>query len=449
MTQFPFALTNEPRFAGQLPDECDVVIIGGGIIGVMTAYYLAEMGVAVVLCEKGRVAGEQSGRNWGWIRQQGRDFSELPIMMESLSLWQALAAECGPDLGFEQHGTLYLARGHDEMFGFETWMAEARGAHGLDVRLQSRGQVHDRIANAAALWMGGLYTASDARAEPWTAVPVLAAAAERLGAVIVEDCAVRRLDLAGGRICGVVTEYGRVACEQVVVAGGAWSALFLRAHGVALPQLSVLASVAKTKPMPEVFAGNAADDKFAFRRRVDGSYTIACGQAHDFWIGPDAFRNLRPYLPTLRHDFRSTRFRLRAPEFYPDAWGTPRQWSGDDVSPFERQRLLHPAPNMRLLAQAQDEFAKALPALGRPEIDLAWAGLIDTLPDQVPVIDRVEAVPGLIVATGMSGHGFGIGPGVGKVVANLVEDQPTGHDLTRFRFGRFAGGARIVPARGL
>ena len=149
------------------------------------------------------------------------------------------------------------------------------------------------LKGAAAPWKGGLFTASDARAEPWVAVPALAAAAEERGVLIRESCAVRALDLAGGRVAGVVTEAGRIACDHVVVAAGAWSRLFLRQHGVAIPQLSVLASVAATEPMPEVFAGNAADDDFAFRRRADGGYSIAPGAKHDFFLGRDAFASLR------------------------------------------------------------------------------------------------------------------------------------------------------------
>ena len=93
MIAFPISATSPIRFAGPLPAACDVVVLGGGVAGVMTAWHLAERGLKVVLCEKGRIAGEQSSRNWGWIRQQGRDFAELPIMMESLRLWKALAQE--------------------------------------------------------------------------------------------------------------------------------------------------------------------------------------------------------------------------------------------------------------------------------------------------------------------------------------------------------------------
>ena len=195
---FPFRGLPPLRHAGPPPASADVVVLGGGVIGVMTAWHLAERGVRVVLCEKGRIAAEQSGRNWGWVRQQGRDPSELPIMMESLSIWKALAAEVGPTLGFRQEGVMYLARSHAEMAGFEAWMDQAR-RHGLDVQLQSPGQIAARMPGAAVEWVGGLFTASDARAEPWVTVPLLAAGAVRRGAVIVEGCAVRALDRQAGR----------------------------------------------------------------------------------------------------------------------------------------------------------------------------------------------------------------------------------------------------------
>ena len=104
-----------------IPSSADVVIVGGGIVGVSTAYFLARKGVSVALFEKGRIAGEQSGRNWGWVRQQGRSPVELPLMIQSLGIWQGLSAEVGEDLGFRQGGSLYLA---------ET-LTRARGARAM------------------------------------------------------------------------------------------------------------------------------------------------------------------------------------------------------------------------------------------------------------------------------------------------------------------------------
>ena len=448
MMRFPISEASPLRFPGPPPAACDVVVLGGGVIGVMTAWFLAERGLQVTLCEKGRIAGEQSSRNWGWIRQQGRDMGELPIMMESLRIWKSLAQEFGEGLGFRQEGVLYLAKTEAEMGRFEAWLADAK-AHGVDSHMMTCGAVAEKLKGSAKAWVGALHTPSDARGEPWQSVPLLATGAAARGAVIVENCAVRRLDVQAGRVTGVFTEAGRIACDQVVVAGGAWSALFLRAEGVAIPQLSVLASVAATEPMAEIFPGNACDDDFAFRRRADGGYSIAPGSGHDFWIGPDAFRNLGTYLPVLKKDFRSTGFRFAAPGGYPDAWGTKRRWGGDEPSPFERTRVLNPAPNMDRIAKVQAFFAQAFPGLGRPRLRAAWGGMIDTLPDVVPVVDRVASLPGLTIATGMSGHGFGIGPGMGRVVADLVAGKDPGHDLRRFRLSRFTDGSPLVPGPSL
>ncbi len=444
---FPISEATPVRFNAPLPAQADVVVVGGGVIGVMTAWFLREKGLSVVVCEKGRIAGEQSGRNWGWVRQQGRDPGELPIMVESLSIWKRLAAEMGDGLGFRQTGVLYLAKTEREIDGFDAWTEHSR-AHQLDTRLLTASETMAMLKGAVAPWKGGLFTASDARAEPWVAVPALAAVAEEKGVVIREACAVRGLDLAAGKVAGVVTEAGRIACDHVVVAAGAWSRLFLGAHGISIPQLSVLASVAATEPMPEIFPGNAADDDFAFRRRADGGYSIAPGARHDFFIGKDAFRSFGVYLPVLKKDFRSTNFRLAAPKGFPDAWSTPRRWSLDAQSPFERQRILNPAPNMATLGEVQDSFAKAFPSLGRPKLKAAWAGMIDSLPDVVPIVDHAP-IPGLTIATGMSGHGFGIGPGMGRVVADLVMGRPVGHDLSRFRLSRFSDGSRIEPGPSL
>ncbi|MFN3937647.1 MAG: NAD(P)/FAD-dependent oxidoreductase [Gemmobacter sp.] len=428
------------RFADPLPEAADLAVIGGGVIGVCTALHAARAGLRVVLCEKGRVAGEQSGRNWGWIRQQGRDDAELPLVVEALRLWEGHAQSCGAAaLGFRRTGVAYAARTPADMERFARWLPIA-AASGVDSRLLSRAELAAMLP-APAQWQGALWTASDARAEPFLAVPELARLAQAEGATIREGCAVRGLDLSAGQVAGVETEAGKVRAARVVLAGGAWSRLFLARHRVDLPQLSVLASVAATGPLPAVFDGALSAGAYAFRRRDDGGYTLAPNDTHDFFIGRDAFASLRPFLKILRRDWRSTRLRPAAPSGYPDAWTTPRRWLGE--SPFERLRVLDPAADRSAIEAARAGFRRDFPQLGEIPIARVWAGMIDTMPDVVPVIDAVPDLPGLWVATGMSGHGFGIGPAVGRVVADLVQGRPAGHDLTRFRLSRFSDGTPI------
>ena len=117
-------------FSDPLPDAADVVVIGAGVIGIATAYFLAGRGARVLVCEKGRVAGEQSSRNWGWVRQQGRDAAELPIMMEANRIWRDLAAETGEsDLEFNASGCLYLTESESQMATYADWHTQIGRAH--------------------------------------------------------------------------------------------------------------------------------------------------------------------------------------------------------------------------------------------------------------------------------------------------------------------------------
>ena len=122
--------------APKLPNRVAVVVIGGGIIGVSAAYFLAKRGVPVLLLEKGRLAGEQSSRNWGFVRQQGRDPAELPTIIESLRIWRGLEAEIGESVGFKQAGVLYLAESEETEHRFATWLDLAR-QYQLDTRMLS------------------------------------------------------------------------------------------------------------------------------------------------------------------------------------------------------------------------------------------------------------------------------------------------------------------------
>jgi len=275
-------------------------------------------------------------------------------------------------------------------------------------------------------------------------VPALAGIAAREGVQIIENCAVRALDIAAGRIAGVITEQGRIKSSQVVLAGGAWSALFLRNHGISMPQLSVRENVAATEPLPDVYAGAVSDGRVAFRRREDGGYTLAPPGAPELFVGPDAFRALPHFMTQLLADPFGQRLHPFAPKGFPDAWGTKRRWQPDAPSPFEAMRILDPAPNMGKIRRLLRDFSAMFPEFGPIKLKSAWAGMIDTMPDIVPVVDTVAALPGLTIGTGMSGHGFGIGPGMGRVLARLATGEGVGHDLSRFRLARFTDGSPMI-----
>ncbi len=406
--------------------------------------FLARRGISVALCEKGVIGGEQSSRNWGWCRTIGRDVRELPLAMESLRLWAGMNALVGAETRFRPAGIAYLCDDAKEVAQYETWLANAQDRcrdYQHTARILSGGAVDQVASGSTRRYAGALHAPGDGRAEPQKAAPAIANAARRHGAAILTQCAVRGLDLAAGRVAGVVTEKGRIACSTVVLAGGAWSRLFSSTLGVTLPQLKVRSSVLRTNPVaggPETALWAAG---FGIRRRLDGGFTIANG--HTTWaqIVPDSFRFFFQFLPMLKQEWRSLRFRLG--KRFLEEWSEASQLAPDRPTVFERVRILDPEPDTALSAGALATVQATFPALKGATVAQHWAGMIDVTPDAVPVISPVESVPGFFIATGFSGHGFGIGPGAGRLVADLVSGDPPVADPSPFRLSRFSDGSKI------
>lgn len=433
-----------PVDSDALPAEVDVVVIGGGVIGTSTALSLAEMGLRVALCEKGRIAGEQSGRNWGWVRQMGRSVEELPLAVESLRIWGALNDRVGGETGFRRTGIVYYAETERLEKEHQEWLDHAREFQ-LPSRMLSAREMQDLLPGMAKPPRAGLYTASDGRAEPHLAAPAIAIGARNAGAQVLTNCAVRAIETSAGAVSAVVTEKGVIKCGAAVLCGGVWSRLFAGNLGLDLPQLKILGNAARLEgvTLPELPVG--AED-FAFRKRVDGGYTIARRNINHYPLTPDSFRLLPEYLPTIRKSWHEFTLTLNG-RFIAEML-TPRRWRADEVTPFEKARVLDPKPNEKLSMKGLRNILRNYPGMGEGRITHYWAGLIDVTPDAVPVISDVPGIPGFYFGTGLSGHGFGIGPGAGRLMAEIVAGRATCVDPTPFRYSRFQKGAGATRALG-
>jgi glycine/D-amino acid oxidase-like deaminating enzyme len=420
----------------QLPSHADVVVIGGGIVGVCTAYYLAQRGVSVALVEKSGIAHEQSSRNWGWVRTMGRDVAEIPLAIASLKLWDAWADQLKHDTGFTRAGILYACESEAEMAAKQAWLEQAKPM-GIDAQWLDKPQIEVCLGTAVpGSWQGALYTATDGRAEPDVATAAIAQGARALGARIFTRCAARGLETEAGRVSAVITERGEIKCKSVVLAAGAWSSLFCRNLGIRLPQLRVLGSVMRTAPLPGGPNCAVATDKVSFRKRADGGYTLAMRNANIAPLVPDSFRYLPDFLPMVRAHHQEYRLRVTG-----QSWqeiNTPGRWPNDQPTPFEKQRLYDPRPVDAFLDEALRSLAQQFPLFAQARIEQRWAGLIDVTPDILPVMDEVQSVPGFYLATGFSGHGFGIGPGAGHLMADLITGAQPLVNPAAFRFARFA-----------
>jgi glycine/D-amino acid oxidase-like deaminating enzyme len=429
-----------------LPAAADVVIIGGGIIGSSAAFHLARRGISVALVEKGHIGGEQSSRNWGWCRQQGRDRAEMPLIRESLALWAGLAAETGRDVGFCRTGIVFVTDDEAEVARWERWIADAR-QHGIVSELRRGEALASLLPGSTRSWRAGLYTESDGRAEPELATPAIAEAARRHGATIHQACAARGLETQAGRVAGVVTEAGTIRTQAVLCAGGAWTTLFCRRHGIRLPQISVLASVFRSTLAAESDGAAIATPGYCMRRNRDGACVVAMRSDATLSLTGDVLRYVWPFRAMARESWRSLGLRINLGLVTDLLRGGT--WSLDKTSPFEAVRVLDPKPDAPILAKALAQVRAAHPSLAGIDIAQSWAGMIDFTPDALPVISPVEQLPGFFLATGFSGHGFGIGPAAGLLAADMVSGDVPLVDPYAFRFSRLHDGSRLTPDSGL
>lgn len=418
----------------ELPASTTVVIIGAGIVGLSAALTLAERGIPVVVLEKGRIAAEQSSRNLGWVRKMSRSAPDVPLALATDQLWAQMPERVGADVGYRQAGIMYVARNPAEMHQHEQWLSSVRDLP-LDSRLLSTAQINEMVPGGQGRWVGGIYTPSDGRAEPTLANSAIAQAAIKKGALIIEHCAVRTLSLSAGRISGVMTERGEVRCEQVLLAGGLWSRRFLNNQSVSLLTLPLVASVVRTAPMegPTDIAVGAPD--FSFRKRLDGGFTITQRGALYAPLMLDSILLGMHYLPTLRAQWNNVRISLGR-EMLSDLM-LARRWKADRTSPFEYLRTMDPPTVPALNKEAMSNLIAAWPVFKNAVIQQAWGGMIDVTPDSLPVICPIDKIPGLTLASGFSGHGFGTGPAAGQLAADLICGTPPLVDPSPYRLDRF------------
>ncbi len=423
------------RSDATLPRAVDVAVIGGGIVGAAAAWHLARRNMSVALFEKGVIGGEQSGRNWGWCRNTLRDPAEIPLMRRSMQDWRDPGVFGALDTGFRTTGIMYLCgRNRNDEALYQNWLDSVRNL-GLDSRMLSATDVQKLVSFAKAP-SGAIYTASDGCAEPEKATAAIVQAAQKSGATIHTRCAVRAIETSGGRVSAIVTEQGMVRCQAVLLAAGVWSRLFAGNLGIDLPQIKVMGSVMYTAPMaggPDV---SVAGRRFGWRKREDGGYIVSQADATIMDIVPDCFRLFNDFRPAMAAGLRSLRLRLGR-RFVEEAQ-LPKRWRSDEITPFERVRIAEPDPADWVLDDAARNLGAACPFFSNMKIMGRWGGLIDVMPDMLPVIGAMPQIPGLFMATGFSGHGFGIGPGAGRLAADMIAGDTPVVDPTAFRPDRFA-----------
>lgn len=429
-------------FAGDttLPPAADVVIVGGGIVGVCAALYLAEKGVDVVLCEKGAIAGEASGRAQGQVSSAGLDPGKLDLIALSKSLWAGMNEAVGGETGYRVNGLVIPFLEKSGADDWEGWLSAA-SSKATNARLLSGAQANAMLPSATP-WAGAFYDPSDGGTEPVLATPVIAEGARKRGAKIYIDCAVRGFETTAGKISGVVTEKGTIRTGTVIVAGGCWSSKLLESFGVRFPTANMFSSLARVRleHAPEAFPGNFEVPAAIARRHIDGTYSFGATSGR-IPVTPALISNLWAFRDVILNPPWDVEPHLGS-YFFSELF-SGRHWDLDEISPFEKNRVLQPSINEPLLDKIVTNMRKAFPAIGKVDIVERWGGALTVTPDNIPVLSAVPARPGLFMAAGFT-YGITMGPAAGKLIAQLVTNETPSVDLKYYRYSRFVDGSKLT-----
>lgn len=371
----------------------DILIIGGGISGTAAAWELAREGHSVTLVEARELAAMASGWTLGGVRQSGRHPAELPLARAAVAIWPGLAEVLGADPHYRQRGNLRLARSEAEAEVIRALVQE-QAMLGLELDFLEGPRAVREIAPAISeRVVAASFCPTDGHADPLAAVTAFAAAARRHGAEIRTGIRATRLITEGGRVTGAETDDTPITAGCTVLAGGVHSPELLATLGLDLPLSLRLVTVLQSVPAPPMLEQvlGVANADCAGRQEADGRLRVTTG------IGP---------------------------------WQQPLEgWRPEDLHPTAED-----------VATLGARIAAILPAFHEVRLARLWGGLIDLTPDGLPVLDTPPEAPGLVVAAGFSGHGFGIGPVTGQIIADLALGRASRHPIAAFRLARFAGG---------
>jgi sarcosine oxidase subunit beta len=362
--------------------DCDVAIIGGGLVGSSAALALRGMGFSVTLLDKGFCGAQASGVNYGGVRRQGRPPEQLPLSQRSHAIWPRLKALIGNDGEFLRSGHLKLARTAADMASMESYAADV-APFGLDLELVGHNQLRERFGVAGGV-IGGSFCPGDGHANPRLVATAFAAAARRAGAEVLENTKVVGVTRT---FEGFAMEAGDVAIKarSVINSAGAWADSFARGFGEPVPLERTYPSMVVTEPLDPFLAVNIGiEGGGIYARQVTRGNVVVGGER-------------------------------AAPLDDPD-YSRPRS---DGV--------------LTIMQRASELFGP----LRHAQAIRFWSGTEATMPDRNPVIGPSATTPGLIHAFGFSGAGFQIAPGVGEVLAELVRDGQTATPIEAFAITRF------------
>lgn len=363
----------------------EIAIIGGGVMGTSIAYHLAKRGARVTLIERDQLAAQASGASAGGVRQNGRDPRELPLAMAAIKRWHTLEDELEADIEFRMGGQMLVTESAEGIPTIQQFIEDQR-SRGLALEYVEGPRLRELAPGLSPNIIAGLYTADDGQASAPLTTRAFGAAAERRGAQVLTGTTVTGIAHTGGKITGLETTAGQIACDWLVLAAGAWSRGLASRVGLDLPIKTMALQMLATAPAPHMLdqTVGAIGRRLSLKQVPSGSFVIGGG-----WPG-DADLETRT--------------------------GTTRM---DSI----RGNIEH--------------AAAIFPALKTLPLQRFWIGIEALAYDEVPIIGAIPGFANATLATGFSGHGFALSPIIGQLISELIVDGAPSIPLDAFRVERF------------
>ena len=366
-------------------DRADVVVIGGGVSGLCTAYFLAKAGKNVVVFEKGTIGGEASGRSGGMVSERVGEPPLIPMAVESVRLWETLDDELGYPTEFIHQGRIQVAVSEEEMDELFSERDEAL-RHGLSVEQLDPSEVQDLIPGITGRTLGGLFFANGGHANPQRSVQAFAWAFQDLGGRLYQNTAVTGMKVVDGRVSTVETTAGPIEVGVVVSAAGPQTALMAEMVGVHVPVAPARVEMLATAPLEPLFKIALVGNGLYGRQAARGNLLFG---------------------------------------------GGPHEWADVGLTAEPSK------PNTPLVRNIARRLAELLPGVADVPVIRSWAGVVEQAPDYLPIIDIPDSPSNYVVVTA-SAHGFGISPATGRAVSELVLHGKSSIDISGLGLGRFS-----------
>jgi sarcosine oxidase subunit beta len=378
--------------------DSDVLVLGGGLMGTTTAFFLRQHGLSVTLLERELVGRQASGTNFGNVRRQGRELAQMPLANRARAVWGRVKELLGEDLEFVPYGHLRVCYTEKQAAAIEKHAHDVKPL-GLELELFSAAQLQKRWGIFAPGVVAGSLSPNDGHANPRLAGPAFARAAQRAGANIVEHAEVMKVEHSGNGFIAHTADGRRYRAPQMLVACGAWSNRMAEQFGEAVPMDARGPQMGVTEPLPYAIGPSIGlsspieHEGLYFRQIPRGNIVFGGGLK-----GPALADHIRAYVK-------------------PD----------------------------NVLRQMR-ELRRFVPAFEHVQLIRVWSGIEGYTADWQPVLGPSARVPGLHYAFGFNGEGFAISPGVGETMAELMATGQTSTPIAGFSIGRFASESARLAA---